>query len=70
MHEINVGIVGYGFIGKVHAYSYINMPMYYDNLPFKIRIVGIADANEKMLEKARNEIAFVIFIQQIIRIYW
>ena len=31
----NVGFVGFGFIGKVHAYGYINMPMYYEPLPFQ-----------------------------------
>ncbi len=31
----NVGFVGFGFIGKVHAYGYINLPMYYPSLPFK-----------------------------------
>lgn len=35
MDTINVGIIGFGFIGKVHANGYINLPMYYKPLPFK-----------------------------------
>jgi predicted dehydrogenase len=31
----NVGFVGFGFIGKVHAYGYINLPLHYQSLPFK-----------------------------------
>ncbi len=31
----NVGFIGFGFIGKVHAYGYINLPMYYQPLPFR-----------------------------------
>jgi predicted dehydrogenase len=30
-----VGVIGFGFIGKVHAYGYINLPMYYEPLPFR-----------------------------------
>ena len=35
METKNVGFVGFGFIGKVHAYGYINLSMYYNSLPFK-----------------------------------
>ena len=35
MKKINVGFIGFGFIGKVHAYGYQNLPMYYDPLPFQ-----------------------------------
>jgi len=35
METINVGFIGFGFIGKVHAYGYRNMPMYYRPLPFR-----------------------------------
>lgn len=31
----NVGFVGFGFIGKVHASGYINLPLYYQPLPFR-----------------------------------
>lgn len=33
--EKNVGLVGFGFMGKVHACGYMNLPMYYEALPFK-----------------------------------
>ena len=33
--EKNVGLIGFGFMGKVHACSYVNLPMYYEALPFK-----------------------------------
>lgn len=35
MQNRNVGFIGFGFIGKVHAYGYINLPMHYQPLPFK-----------------------------------
>lgn len=32
---MNVGFVGFGFIGKVHANGYLNLPMYYQPLGFR-----------------------------------
>ncbi len=37
----NVGIIGFGFMGKVHTYAYRNMPMYYDALPFRVGLRGV-----------------------------
>jgi predicted dehydrogenase len=31
----NVGFVGFGFIGKVHAHGYLNLPLFYQALPFR-----------------------------------
>ena len=33
-----VGIIGFGFIGKVHAYGHLNMPLFYDPVPCRTRI--------------------------------
>ena len=35
MDTLGVGIIGFGFIGKVHAYGYLNMPLFYDPLPLR-----------------------------------
>jgi predicted dehydrogenase len=35
METKKVGFIGFGFIGKVHACGYINLPMYYEPLPFR-----------------------------------
>lgn len=58
--EIGVGVVGYGFIGKVHTYSYVNLPFYYDDLTFKIKLIGVSDVNKNSLEKARSEGGFEV----------
>lgn len=31
----HVGFIGFGFIGKVHATGYLNLPLYYQPLPFR-----------------------------------
>ena len=41
MNTYRVGFVGFGFIGKVHAYGYLNLPLFYDPLPLQARIVSI-----------------------------
>ena len=33
MKTYSVGIIGCGFIGKVHAYGYVNLPFFYDPVP-------------------------------------
>lgn len=58
MKEIRVGIVGFGFMGKTHTYGYKTIPLYYNNLPFKIKLVGVCDAVKVVAEKAREELDF------------
>ena len=42
---LGVGMLGYGFMGKVHSECYRAMGMYYDPPPAKIRLVGVATAH-------------------------
>ena len=41
MKTLGVGMAGYGFIGKVHAMSYLNLPFYYKPVPAKLKMVGV-----------------------------
>ncbi len=41
MKTLGVGMVGYGFIGKVHTLSYLNLPFYYKPMPAKLKMVGV-----------------------------
>jgi len=54
MKEAGVGIVGFGFIGKVHAYAYRNIPFFYEQLPLKTRLVGVCTAHEETAEQAKQ----------------
>lgn len=36
-----VGILGFGFIGKVHAYAYAVLPFYYDPVPLRAQITHV-----------------------------
>jgi predicted dehydrogenase len=48
-----VGILGFGFIGKVHAYGYLNLPLFYDPVPLHARITHVVTGRSESAEKAR-----------------
>ena len=39
--KLNVGMVGFGSMGKTHAFAIHNLPYYYGTLPFTARIAGL-----------------------------
>ena len=40
----NAGILGFGMIGKVHAYGYLNLPLFFDPVPLRARITHVVTA--------------------------
>jgi predicted dehydrogenase len=56
--ELRVGIIGAGFMGRTHSFDYRTMGLFYDDLPFTIRLVGICDTDRARAEKHRNEFGF------------
>ena len=57
-NELGVGIVGWGFMGKVHTYGYVNLPLFYQPPPAKINLVGVCTEHKKTAETARNIAGF------------
>jgi predicted dehydrogenase len=41
MRTLGVGIIGYGFMGKMHAISFLNLPFFYKPFPVKLKMVGV-----------------------------
>lgn len=41
MIQLGVGMAGFGFIGKVHAYGYRNQSLFYDPAPAKAKLIGV-----------------------------
>lgn len=56
--ELGIGIVGYGFIGKVHAFAHRSLPFMYDPLPARTRLVGVCTASEASGRKAKEQAGF------------
>jgi len=49
-----VGIIGFGMIGKVHAYGYATLPFYLQPMPFPVRLTHIATAHADTAEYAKT----------------
>lgn len=49
---LRVGIVGHGFMGKMHAHSYRSLNFYYEPAPAKIELVGVTTQSEASMKGA------------------
>ncbi|MDH7569149.1 MAG: Gfo/Idh/MocA family oxidoreductase [Armatimonadota bacterium] len=58
METLGVGVIGFGFIGKVHAYGHLNLPLFYDPVPVRTRLVGVATSREETARKAQEQGGF------------
>ena len=56
--EYGVGIIGAGFMGKTHTYNYVNIPLFYDGLPFKTKLVGICNRTLSKAETLRDDFGY------------
>ena len=56
MKEYRVGIIGFGFIGKVHAYGYLNLPLFYDPVPLRARITHVCTAHRGSARKGAQQV--------------
>ncbi len=55
---LGVGMVGFGFIGKVHAHAYRSIPLFYDPAPVATRLVGVCTARAETAAKAVAQAGF------------
>jgi predicted dehydrogenase len=58
VQTLGVGMLGYGFMGKVHSECYRAMSMYYDPPPAKIRLVGVATAHQETADFGKNQAGY------------
>jgi len=56
--EYGIGIIGAGFMGKTHTYNYVNIPLFYDDLPFTTRFVGICNRTLSKAEALRDDFGY------------
>jgi predicted dehydrogenase len=56
MKQYKAGIIGFGFIGKVHAYGYLNLPLFYDPLPLHARVTHVCTSSMATAEKGKAQI--------------
>lgn len=58
MRTYGVGMIGYGFIGKVHTHAHRSLPLFYDPLPAQTRLVGVCTATPQSGQKAQEQAGF------------
>jgi len=54
MKRAGVGIIGFGFMGKVHTYGYRVMPFFKEEMPLNPEIKAVCTAPDKTAEDARR----------------
>ncbi len=52
------GIIGFGFIGKVHSFGYRNMRYFHCPPPAETELYGVCTSREETAEKARKDFGF------------
>ena len=58
MKQLGVGMIGYGFMGKMHSYSYASLPFIYNPPPAKVRLVGVSASTSTSRELAMDQAGY------------
>ena len=56
MKTYRVGLIGCGFIGKVHAYGHLNIPLFFDLPGYKSKITMVCAAHPESARKNADKI--------------
>jgi len=56
--ELGIGMVGFGFIGKVHAHGFRNLDLFYDPPPCRARLVGVCTSRDETADVAAEKGGF------------
>lgn len=56
MKTYNVGFIGFGFIGKVHAYGHLNLPLFFDQRKFRTKITHVCTSRQASAAKGAEQI--------------
>ena len=62
---VGIGIVGYGLMGRVHAYAYRAIPVYYHGQPAPVRLVGVCDVDATRAKEGVTEAGFAFGTRRV-----
>lgn len=57
---IHIGVLGFGSMGKTHAYAVENLRFFYQDLPFSAKIAGVCTTSMEKSKKVCQEYGFSI----------
>ncbi len=58
--ELQIGLLGFGAMGKTHAWCVHNLPYYYRDLPFSAKIAGVCTTTIAKSQSVAEEFGFEI----------
>jgi len=58
MRTYGVGMIGFGFIGKVHAHAHRSLPLFFDPMRAQTRLVGVCTSSAESAAKAAAQAGF------------
>jgi predicted dehydrogenase len=61
MKKLNIGMIGYGGIGRVHLMGYRNIPFHYGLPADTVNVIGVATTRRETAERAAQEIGCQIW---------
>ncbi|MBN2642712.1 MAG: Gfo/Idh/MocA family oxidoreductase [Victivallales bacterium] len=56
MKTYRIGFVGFGFIGKVHAYGHVNLPLFFDQQEFRTKITHVCTSRIESAQKGAEQV--------------
>ncbi len=59
--EIRVGLVGFGAMGKAHAWAIANLPFFFEDLPFTAKVTGVVTRSSERSEAAASALGAAAF---------
>ncbi len=57
---IRFGVIGYGFMGRTHAWGCRSLPFFYRDLPFSVELAAVASPSESSRRLAQAEAGFPV----------
>ncbi len=56
--ELGVAVVGFGWMGEVHARAYLRLAQHFPDAPLRPRLVAVADTDQSRRDRARTAYGF------------
>ena len=54
MKPLGIGVLGFGFMGKMHTFAHQTLPLYYSPPPLECRLKVVCDVNESLAAAAKD----------------